>query len=90
MRNVKLNHKTILTICLFKQRNKGENCCSNSLKSSIYLLGDEPAKHVNLMHPMLVSNSSCYFSSLEGGIRKVSEKITLESSLSWFSSYINL
>ena len=38
-------------------------------------LGDETANHVNFMQHMLVSHSSCYFSSLEGNIAEVSKKL---------------
>ena len=41
-------------------------------QSLVYLCGDKTANHVNFMLPMLVS-CSCYFSSLEGDIRKVSK-----------------
>ena len=40
-------------------------------ESLIYLLGGETANHVNFMHSMLVSYSSCYFSSEQGYIAKV-------------------
>ena len=36
-----------------------------------YLLGGEIITHANFLQPMLVSYSSCYFRSLEGDIRKV-------------------
>ena len=39
-------------------------------KSLIYMLGGETANHVNFMQSMLISYSSCYFSSLEGHIEK--------------------
>ena len=39
-------------------------------------LGCETANHVTFMQHMLVFNSSCYFSSIEGDIRKVSKKFT--------------
>ena len=44
-----------------------------SIKSLyFYLLGSKTANHVNFMLPMLIL-CSCYFSSLEGDIRKVSK-----------------
>ena len=51
---------------------------------------NETANHVNLMQPMLISYSSCYFSALEGDIRKESNFQPLETSLSLFLSYIIL
>ena len=60
-----------------KQANKGkQNCYKNSRKSLIYLLGGVTANNVNFMQHMLVSHSSCYFSSLEGNIAEVSKILT--------------
>ena len=42
----------------------------------IYGLGNETANHVNFMQHMLVSYSSCYFSSLEVNIGEVSKILT--------------
>ena len=36
----------------------------------------ETANHVNFMQHMLVSYSSCYFSSLQGNIAEVSKMLT--------------
>ena len=41
--------------------------------SLIHLLGYETTNHFNLMQSMLIVYSSCYFSSLEGNLRKVSD-----------------
>ena len=42
----------------------------------IYLLEGETANHANFMQPMLVSYSSCCFSSVEGNIAEVSTILT--------------
>ena len=47
---------------------------SECLKSLIYLLGSETANHAHFMQSMPVL--SCYLSSLEGDIRKVSKILT--------------
>ena len=81
MHNV--NHKTLFTLFLFKQRkmNKQNRTVVKILKQSlIYPLGDEKANHVNFMQPMLIS-CSCFFSSLEGIIRKGVKNINLSTDL---------
>ena len=49
---------------------------NKTVKSLIYLLEGETANYVNFMQHMLVSHSSCYFSSLEGNVAEVSKILT--------------
>ena len=77
-----------LLYILFIQRKKNEQTSQTKLLSSfsvtlsfIYLLGSETANRINFMQHMLFLYSSCYFSSLEGVIRKVSNILTSEN---WF------
>ena len=53
-----------------------QNCCLSLFNSLIYLLEGETANHVNFMQHMLVSYSSCCFSSLEVNIVEVSKILT--------------
>ena len=81
MGNIECYHKTVFTVCLFKQRKISNKTKQNKTvvkihECLIYLLGGETANHVNFMQHMLVSHSSCYFSSLEDIIAEVSKILT--------------
>ena len=58
------------------------------MKYLIYLYGCETVYHRNFISQLLVSYSSCYFSSLDGDSVEVSKYQRRETSLSCFSSYI--
>ena len=76
-------------MCLFKQRkmNKQNKSVVKIIKKSlIYLLGD----NIISFSPCLFLTHHAIYSSLEGNIRKVWKYRPLETSLSWFSSYIDL
>ena len=71
MQNV--NHRTPFLYILFIQtkKNKQNTTVFKIHKESlIILLGNETAKDANFMQHMLITYSPCYFSSLEGDMRK--------------------
>ena len=79
MHNV--NSETLFT-CVHSNKGKKIKNIKTVVKiheqSLVYLCGDKTANQVNFMLSMLIS-CSCYFNSLEGDIRKVSNLLTSEN-----------
>ena len=80
MGNIKCYHQTIFTVFFFQtkiiKQTKQNKTVVKIQETLIYLLRGETANHVNRMQHMLVSHSSCYFSSLEVNIAEVSNILT--------------